>query len=175
MLKFLAKQLDYVPGTGVALWGVNTLFQQVLRIDKECRYGKHFSSRVLHPNGLTIEDDCPFARRCLAVSGGCYINAADGLWIGKGTIWSANVGIVSQVHAIDDFRDAPATGGIRIGRGCWIGFGAVILPGVVLGDYTVVAANAVVTHSFEQGRVIVAGAPAKIVRQLVGTPRHLGQ
>ena len=175
VLKPLARWFGYVPGTGFAVWAVNAVFQRILRIDADCPYGKHFSTRILHARGLTIEDDCSYVRRSLAVSGGCYLNAADGLWIGKGTIWSANVAIISQDHAIDDFREAPATGGIRIGRGCWIGFGAVILPGVVLGDYTVVGANADVTRSFEQGRVVIAGAPASVVRQLDGLPRHIGQ
>ncbi|CAN5171924.1 N/A [soil metagenome] len=165
----------YVPGTGVALWAINGIFQRLLRLDGDCRYGKHFTSRVLHASGLTIEDDCVFATRCLAVSGGCYFNAADGIWIGKGTIWSANVGIISQNHAFDDYRAAPATSGVRIGRGCWIGMGAVILPGVVLGDGTIVGANAVVTRSFEEGFVVIAGAPAKIIRQTAKElPRHAG-
>lgn len=164
----------YVPGTGVALYGVNAFFQRILRIDASCSYNKHFTSRVLHPENLAIEDDCIFATRCLAVSGGCYFNAADGIWIGKGTIWSANVGIVSQNHALEDFREAPMTGGVRIGRGCWIGMGAIILPGVSLGDGTVVGANSVVTKSFENGFVVVAGAPAVVVRQnKKELPRHI--
>jgi acetyltransferase-like isoleucine patch superfamily enzyme len=148
---------------------VNFFFQRVLRIDANCPHGKHFTSRILHPDGLEIEDNCSFVRRSLAVSGGCYINAADGLWIGKGTIWSANVAIISQTHSLQDFREAPATAGIRIGRGCWIGFGAVVLPGVSLGDNTIVGANAVVTRSFEQGNVVITGAPASVVKTLHGS------
>jgi acetyltransferase-like isoleucine patch superfamily enzyme len=174
MRRTIARKLGYAPGTGLALWLINAFVQRVLRLDANCRYGKHFASRILHPDGLTIEDDCRFVRLCLAAHGGCYINAADGLWIGKGTIWSANVAMVSQTHAIDDFREAPLTGGIRIGRGCWIGFGSVILPGVVLGDHTVVGANSVVTRSFEQGRVVIAGAPAVEIRKLDGPlPQHI--
>ena len=134
---------------------------------------KHFTTRVLHAKGLQIENECPSVRRSLAVSGGCYINAADGLWIGQGTIWGPNVAIVSQTHDIDSFDDAPPTAGIRIGRGCWIGFGAVILPGTTLGDRTIVGANAVVNRSFPEGRVVIAGTPARIVKQL--QPGSAGQ
>lgn len=158
---------NYVTGTGVALWAINGFVQRILRFDSGCRYGKHFTSRVLHPVGLTIEDDCPAVRRSLAVSGGCYINAADGLLIGRGTIWGPNVAIVSQNHDIDDFALAPPTKGIKIGRLCWIGVGAVILPGVTLGDRTIVGANSVVNRSFPDGHVVIAGAPARPVRQLV--------
>ncbi|QEQ57793.1 acyltransferase [Chlorobium phaeovibrioides] len=54
---------------------------------------------------------------------------------------------------------------ISIGNGCWIGAGAVILGGTVLGEHTVVAAGAVVKGSFPD-RCVVAGVPAKIIRIL---------
>ena len=40
---------------------------------------------------------------------------------------------------------------------------AVVLPGVVLGDNTVVAAGAVVTKSFPDGYCTVAGVPARVI------------
>jgi acetyltransferase-like isoleucine patch superfamily enzyme len=162
----ILRLLDYPPGTGWALWTINLLVQRLMRLDAECRYAKHFTSRVLHAHGLEIEEDCPKIRRSLAVSGGCYINAADGLRIGRGTIWAANVAIVSQNHALENLDAAPPTAGIRIGRDCWIGFGAVILPGVELGDRTIVAANSVVRDRFPAGRVILAGSPARPVKTL---------
>jgi acetyltransferase-like isoleucine patch superfamily enzyme len=160
------RALNYPPGTGVALWFANTLFQRVLRLDADCRHNKHFTSRILHPLGLDIEDDCPKVRRALAVSGGCYINAADGLLIGRGTIWAPNVAIVSQNHSLENLDDAPPTGGIRIGRDCWLGFGSVVLPGVTLGDRTIVAANSVVRESFPAGHAIIAGSPARQIKSL---------
>jgi acetyltransferase-like isoleucine patch superfamily enzyme len=38
---------------------------------------------------------------------------------------------------------------------------AVILPGVTLGDHTIVGAGSVVTHSFPEGHCTIAGNPAK--------------
>jgi acetyltransferase-like isoleucine patch superfamily enzyme len=162
----LMRTMNYPPGTGIALWFVNTLFQRVLRLDADCRFNKHFTTRVLHPQGLVIDGDCSKVRRSLAVSGGSYINAADGLWIGRGTIWAPNIAIVSQNHDLENLDEAPPTAGIRIGRACWIGFGAVILPGVTLGDSTIVAANSVVRDSFPDGRAILAGSPARLVKAL---------
>lgn len=52
---------------------------------------------------------------------------------------------------------------VRIGRGCWIGEHAVILPGVVIGESSVVGANSVVTRSVPP-RCVVAGAPARVLR-----------
>ena len=148
------------------VWLANVVFQKVLRVDADCPVSKHFTSRVLHPAGLEIERNCPKVRTSFAVSGGCYINCADGLWIGEGSIWGPNVAIISQTHDIEDFEKAPPTKGIRIGRQCWIGFGAVILPGVTLGDRTIVGANAVVRTSFPEGHAVIAGLPAGIVRRL---------
>jgi len=166
MVRSLLKGMGYPAGVGVSVWLVNVLFQRLARIDADCRYSKHFSTRVLHPAGLVVENDCVKVRTSLAVSGGCYINCADGLWIGQGTIWAPNVAIVSQTHDINDFDKAPPTKGIRIGRDCWIGFGAVLLPGITLGDRTIVGANAVVRRSIPEGGVVIAGMPADIVRRI---------
>lgn len=166
MKQSLMKALGYAGGTGFALWLVNGFFQRVLRLDSDCPVNKHFTSRVLHARGLTIEDDCPIVRRSFAVSGGCYVVCTDGLRIGRGTIWSANVAIVSGDHDRGDLERPLQTGGISIGRHCWIGFGAVILPGVTLGDRTFVGANSVVTESFPEGHAVIAGSPARIVKRL---------
>lgn len=166
MLRAAVRWLGYPPGATFPVWVANILYQNVLRLDADCPVNKHFTSRVLHPRGLIIENDCPKVRTSFAVSGGCYINCADGLWIGEGTIWAPNVAIISQTHDITDFDKAPPTTGIRIGRNCWIGFGAVILPGVTLGDRTIVGANAVVRTSFPEGRAVIAGLPASVARRL---------
>lgn len=55
---------------------------------------------------------------------------------------------------------------INIGSRVWIGAGAIILPGVTIGDDSVVAAGAVVKNSFESG-VLIAGVPAVVKRVLI--------
>ena len=75
----------------------------------------------------------------------------------------ANVGIVSANHSLVDHRLHDKST-VVIGKYCWIGMNAVILPGVQLGDHTVVGAGAVVTSSFTEGYCLVAGNPAKKVR-----------
>ena len=51
-------------------------------------------------------------------------------------------------------------------KNCWIGFNAVILPGVILGDNTIVGAGSIVTKSFESGHCVIAGNPAKIIKYI---------
>jgi maltose O-acetyltransferase len=57
----------------------------------------------------------------------------------------------------------PSYHGVRIGDRCWIGARATILPGVSIGDGTVVAAGAVVTKDCEPGAVY-GGVPARRLR-----------
>jgi acetyltransferase-like isoleucine patch superfamily enzyme len=54
---------------------------------------------------------------------------------------------------------------IKIGSFVYIGFGAIVLPGVALGDFCVVGAGAVVTRS-APARSILAGNPARVLRML---------
>lgn len=55
---------------------------------------------------------------------------------------------------------------IKIGKGVWIGApNVVLLPGVSIGDYAVIAAGAVVTKDVES-YAVVAGVPAKVIKLL---------
>ena len=54
---------------------------------------------------------------------------------------------------------------VTIGDNVWIGGGVTILPGVSIGDNTVIAAASVVTKSFPD-HVVIAGNPARIIRQI---------
>ena len=54
---------------------------------------------------------------------------------------------------------------IHLGNNVWLGAGVIVLPGVTIGDNSIVAAGSVVTHSVGSN-VIVAGTPAKVLRQI---------
>jgi maltose O-acetyltransferase len=54
---------------------------------------------------------------------------------------------------------------IRIGSGVWIGGGAIVLPGVTIGDSCVVGAGSVVTRDLPPG-TLALGNPARVVRTL---------
>ncbi|HJU04769.1 MAG TPA: NAD(P)H-binding protein [Nitrospiraceae bacterium] len=63
---------------------------------------------------------------------------------------------------------------IRIGNDVWIGGGAIILPGVTIGDGSVVGAGSVVVHDVPPASVVV-GNPARIVRTLNGGKDRLSR
>ena len=52
-------------------------------------------------------------------------------------------------------------GRIKIGNSCFIGMCSILLPGVELGDHTLVGAGSVVTKSFPEVNVVIAGNPAR--------------
>ncbi len=56
---------------------------------------------------------------------------------------------------------------ILIGDDAWLGTGVVVLPGITIGEGSVVAANAVVTQDV-QPHTMVGGVPARVIRQVVG-------
>lgn len=96
---------------------------------------------------------------------GCYIQGAGEVYIGKYIQFAPNVGILSANHDLYDqtkYNVAP----IRIGDYSWIGMNSVITAGVELGPRTIVAAGAVVTKSFPEGFCILAGVPAKKIKDL---------
>jgi acetyltransferase-like isoleucine patch superfamily enzyme len=96
---------------------------------------------------------------------GCYIQGIGRVYIGDYTQIAQNVGIISANHDPHD-NSVFLPKEVRIGSYCWIGMNAVILPGVELGDFTIVGAGSVVTKSFPEGYCVIAGNPAKVVRQL---------
>lgn len=100
-------------------------------------------------------------------SKGCYIQAAAPVTIGKGTYIACNVGIITANHDPEDIKKHTEPRPVKIGESCWIGMNSVLLPGVELGQRTVVGAGSVVTHSFPEGHCIIAGNPAREIRTLV--------
>ncbi|WP_316840682.1 acyltransferase [Pedobacter gandavensis] len=101
---------------------------------------------------------------------GCYFaNTNNGIiHIGKGTWIAPNVGIVTTNHKLSNFDEHDPPKDIRIGERCWIGMNAVLLPGVQLGPNTVVGAGSVVTKSFIEGNCVIAGNPAKFIKNISG-------
>jgi acetyltransferase-like isoleucine patch superfamily enzyme len=104
------------------------------------------------------------------VSPGCYIQSVGKVFIDDYAQIAPNVGIISANHFMLDIRKH-IPGEVRIGKYCRIGMGSIILPGVVLGDFTTVAAGSIVTKSFPQGYCVIAGNPAAIVEDYSGNER----
>jgi acetyltransferase-like isoleucine patch superfamily enzyme len=64
------------------------------------------------------------------------------------------------------FRIAP----IVIKRGCWIGQNVVVMPGVTIGELSIIGANSVVIGNIPP-RSIAVGAPARVIKTWDATAR----
>lgn len=90
------------------------------------------------------------------------------IYIGDCTMIGPNVTIATAGHPIlPELREqgyqynAP----VRIGKNCWIGAGAIILPGITIGDNVVVGAGSVVTKNLPSN-VVAVGNPCKVLRKI---------
>lgn len=98
---------------------------------------------------------------------GKYFQAANApIYIGKGCYIADNVGIVTTNHNMNNLKEHEEGKEVRIGEKSWIGMNSTILPGITLGERTIVGAGSVVTKSFPEGNCIIAGNPAKFIRYL---------
>jgi acetyltransferase-like isoleucine patch superfamily enzyme len=137
-------------------------------------YSEYLKSRMRCGEGVTLRENaliyCP-ERVNLAdgvtIGSRVTIMAQGGVDIGTATMVGPGVTILSVNHDFSHSKDAKVTQrkrAVKIGREVWIAGGAIILPGVKVGDYAVVAAGAVVTRDVPPN-TIVAGVPAKHVRE----------
>lgn len=100
---------------------------------------------------------------------GCYFQGINAkIYIGKGTKIAANCGFITANHVFNDLTKSTEGKDIKIGENCWIGMNSVILPGVNLGNNTIVGAGSIVTKSFPDGHCVIGGNPAKIIKDLYG-------
>ena len=86
----------------------------------------------------------------------------------------ANVTIATAGHPVDpELRRKVAQFNIpvRIGNNVWIGAGAVILPGITIGDDSVIGAGSIVTKDIPAG-VVAVGNPCRVLRPISDRDRE---
>lgn len=90
------------------------------------------------------------------------------IYVGDYTMIGPNVTIASAGHPIlPELREKGYQYNmpVHIGKNCWIGAGAVILPGVSIGDNTVIGAGSIVTKDIP-ANVVAVGNPCKVLREI---------
>ncbi|WP_218970350.1 hypothetical protein [Shouchella patagoniensis] len=76
------------------------------------------------------------------------------------------VNLVTTNHPISPSeRRATTSKPIVIKKGAWIGVAATVMPGITIGEHSIVSAGAVVTKDVPN-HVIVAGVPAKVIKKI---------
>ncbi len=111
------------------------------------------------------------------INRGCVIMDNAHVKIGGQTLIAPNVQILTAGHPIradercvypdnpDQMNFVNKAAPITIGNNCWIGAGAIIVPGVTIGDRTTIGAGAVVTKDIPSD-CVAAGNPARVVKKL---------
>jgi len=97
---------------------------------------------------------------------GCSFQDRGGIHIGSSSLLGMNVTIATLNHGFSkETRNITYSAPVNIGENVWIGSSATILPGVTIGDNSIVAAGAVVTKDVPENTV-VAGVPAQIIKKI---------
>ena len=90
------------------------------------------------------------------------------IYIGDYTMIGPNTVIATAGHPIDPELRQRATQynkPVHIGKNCWLGAGVVVMPGVTIGDNTVIGAGSIVTKDIPSG-VVAVGNPCRVMRQV---------
>lgn len=156
----LAKDILRTRGTTAPITIRCWFIQKVLGFNRAVYWPVHFCSTVTGPSNIHIG-----VGTAPGLSPGCYIQGIGRISIGDYTIVAPNVGIISANHDVYDLSKHHKRE-VKIGRYCWLGMNSLVLPGVVLGDHTVVSAGAVVKDCFPEGYCVLAGVPARVVKLL---------
>lgn len=103
-----------------------------------------------------------------------YINAGlkvvddTHIYIGDYTMLGPNVVLATAGHPIDpQLREKALQYNlpVHIGRNCWLGAGVIVMPGVTIGDNTVIGAGSVVTRDIP-ANVVAVGNPCRVLREI---------
>ncbi len=145
-------------------WCLNGIFyQKILKFNCNIPWPVSPFIRISNPNNLIFH---PNDLNNFQSFGIYFQNFSGKIHIGKGTYIAPNVGLITANHNLYNLNEHLEAKDIYIGDNCWIGMNSVILPGVVLGENTFVGAGSIVTKSFREGRVVIAGNPAKIIKKI---------
>jgi acetyltransferase-like isoleucine patch superfamily enzyme len=145
-------------------WAVAAIWHRnILRLGKPLPFPASFRAHIAEPSRLHFHAD---DLNNFQSPGTYFQNFSGDITIGKGTYIAPNVGIITANHDLCNLDQHQPGRDVIIGEACWIGMNTVILPGVVLGNRTIVGAGSVVTKSFFEGNVVIAGNPAKIIKAL---------
>lgn len=90
------------------------------------------------------------------------------IYVGDYTMFGPNVTVATAGHPIlPELREKAYQYNmpVHIGRNCWIGSGAIILPGITIGDNVVVGAGSVVTKDLPSN-VVAVGNPCRVLRPI---------
>ena len=133
------------------------------KIFKSCGKKRPFINR-----GVVLS--CPQNIECgsnVTINPQCYFAAKGGIFLGDNVTLSAGAKILSSSLKVENgvIQKRHIHKPVILKNNVWLGAGAMICPGVTVGENTIIAAGAVVTKDIPSNQV-AAGVPAKVIRQI---------
>lgn len=125
-----------------------------------CHNGMKFNPQIIIGNNVSINPDC-------------HIGAINRIEIHDGVLMASRVFITDHFHGKinrEELLVSPqkrilfAKGTVIIKKNAWLGEGVAVMPGVTIGENSVIGANAVVTKDIPDNSIAV-GIPAKVIKQ----------
>jgi acetyltransferase-like isoleucine patch superfamily enzyme len=146
-------------GEGAIEIGEDTLVGEQVSITAGLVPGQDLTGFIV----LKVGDRCVIGRGSHIVAHEC-VEIGDDVWTGP------NIYITDQNHGYQDpdtpiGKQLPVNRAVSIGAGSWLGAGVIVLPGTTIGRNVVIAAGSVVRGTIPD-HCVVAGVPAKVVREL---------
>ena len=136
------------------------LSQMFAEIGKDC-----YIEPPLHSNwaGKNVHfGNCVYANFNLTLVDDTHI------YVGDNTMLGPNVVIATAAHPILPelrLKACQFNMPVHIGKNCWLGAGVIVLPGVTIGDNSVIGAGSVVTKDIPEN-VVAAGSPCRVLREI---------
>jgi hypothetical protein len=90
------------------------------------------------------------------------------IYVGDNTMIAPNVILASAAHPLDPEERRKGyqyNKPVHIGKNCWLGAGVIVVPGVSIGDDTVIGAGSVVTKDIPSG-VVAVGNPCRVIKEV---------
>jgi acetyltransferase-like isoleucine patch superfamily enzyme len=144
LIRFFIKNLEIITRFTVPT-SLRNLFYKIIgvNIGKNCFIGMDCILDSSFPELIDIQDNVTISFRVMII---CHDDAK---------------GIINTSSNRDDCSVAKVT----LKKGCYIGAGAIILPGVIVGENAIVGAGSVVTKDINDN-VTVAGVPARVIKKI---------
>jgi acetyltransferase-like isoleucine patch superfamily enzyme len=161
LFKLFYKQMDLSVSYSIKSLMIIFFYQKIRGINRRVQWPVHHTSVIKNYNRINKQTN-----KNPGIAAGCYIDARNGIVLEENVWIGPHVSIISQNHSLLDYEEYLENKPIVIKKNSILLCGSIILPGIELGEHTVVAAGSVVTKSFPDKNQLIGGNPAKLIKNL---------